>query len=42
MYERSKFLNEPDIYIFTDPDWSHPDFPGGLALFDPKTTAPRF
>ncbi|WP_448378303.1 phosphoenolpyruvate carboxykinase (ATP) [Fervidobacterium sp.] len=36
MYERSKFLNEPDIYIFTDPDWSHPDFPGGLALFDPK------
>jgi len=36
MYENSKFLNEPDIYIFTDPDWSHPDFPGGLALFDPK------
>jgi phosphoenolpyruvate carboxykinase (ATP) len=36
MYENSKLLNEPDIYIFTDPDWSHPDFPGGLALFDPK------
>lgn len=36
MYEQSKFLNEPDIFIFTDPDWSHPDFPGGLALFDPK------
>lgn len=36
MYEKSKTLNEPDIYIFTDPDWSHPDFPGGLALFDPK------
>ncbi|MEJ5257245.1 MAG: phosphoenolpyruvate carboxykinase (ATP) [Fervidobacterium sp.] len=36
MYERSKVLNEPDIYIFTDPDWTHPDFPGGLALFDPK------
>jgi phosphoenolpyruvate carboxykinase (ATP) len=36
MYENSKILNEPDIYIFTDPDWSHSDFPGGLALFDPK------
>ncbi|MFN3691326.1 MAG: phosphoenolpyruvate carboxykinase (ATP) [Fervidobacterium sp.] len=36
MYEQSKFLNEPDIFIFTDPDWSHPDFPGGLALFDPN------
>ncbi len=36
MYENSKFLNEPDIYIFTDPDWSHPSFPGGLAFFDPQ------
>lgn len=36
MYERSKPLDEPDIYIFTDPDWTHPDFPNGLALFDPK------
>jgi len=29
-------MNENDIYIFTDPDWCHPDFPGGLALFDPR------
>jgi len=36
MYENSKLLNEPDIYIFTDPDWSHPNYPGGLALFDPN------
>jgi len=36
MYERSKKMNENDIYIFTDPDWCHPDFPGGLALFDPR------
>ncbi len=36
MYENSKLLNEPDIFIFTDPDWQHPSFPGGLALFDPK------
>lgn len=36
MYENSKILNEPDIYIFTDPDWSHPNYPGGLALFDPN------
>lgn len=36
MYENSKMLGEPDIYIFTDPDWQHPEFPGGLALFDPR------
>ena len=36
MYERSNKMNEKDIFIFTDPDWCHPDFPGGLALFDPK------
>ena len=26
---------EGDIYIFADPDWSHPDYPLGLAFFDP-------
>ena len=36
MYERSKkYENEGDIYFFADPDWSHPDYPLGLAFFDP-------
>jgi phosphoenolpyruvate carboxykinase (ATP) len=37
MYKNSKQLkNEGDIYIFSDPDWSHPDHPLGLSFFDPK------
>ena len=37
MYKNSaKLENEPDIYIFSDPQWSHPDFPLGLAFFDPE------
>ena len=36
MYRYSKQMNnEGDIYIFADPDWSHPDYPFGLAFFDP-------
>lgn len=35
MYASSKILDEPDIYIFSDPDWKHPDFPYGLTFFDP-------
>lgn len=36
MYSHSKRLeNEGDIYFFADPDWSHPDYPLGLAFFDP-------
>ncbi|MDT2829812.1 phosphoenolpyruvate carboxykinase (ATP) [Vagococcus carniphilus] len=35
LYQSSKIYNEGDIYIYADPDWSHPDFPHGLALFDP-------
>ena len=36
MYEGSKvYENEGDIYIFSDPQWSHPDHPMGLAFFDP-------
>lgn len=30
----SKAYDEPDIYIFFDPSWSHPDYPDGLAYFD--------
>ncbi|KRM54650.1 phosphoenolpyruvate carboxykinase (ATP) [Lacticaseibacillus sharpeae] len=34
-YAHSNPLPENDIYIYADPDWAHPDFPNGLALFDP-------
>ncbi len=38
MYKESRVIeNEPDIYIFSDPQWSHPDHPMGLAFFDPKS-----
>ena len=37
MYDNSvKLENEGDIYIFSDPSWSHPDFPLGLTFFDPE------
>lgn len=37
MYKDSKPIgNEPDIYILSDPDFSHPKFPDGLAYFDPE------
>lgn len=36
MYSNSRELAEGDIYLFSDPDWTHPDFPYGLTFFDPK------
>lgn len=36
MYGNSREMNEGDIYLFSDPDWTHPDFPYGLTFFDPK------
>lgn len=37
MYKKSKPIGEePDIYIFSDPDFHHPKFPDGLAYFDPE------
>ncbi|GMA47851.1 phosphoenolpyruvate carboxykinase (ATP) [Tetragenococcus muriaticus] len=35
-YEDSISYKENDIYLFADPNWHHPDFPFGLALFDPE------
>lgn len=35
MYNCSKEYNEGDIFIISDPDWRHPDYPYGLAFFDP-------
>ncbi len=36
MYESSRDIPEGDIFVFSDPDWSHPDFPYGLTFFDPE------
>ena len=37
MYQKSlKLDHEGDIYIFSDPEWSHPDHPLGLSFFDPE------
>lgn len=36
MYDKSRDIKEGDIYVFSDPDWTHPDFPYGLTFFDPK------
>ncbi len=36
MYKKSRKINEGDIFVFSDPDWTHPDFPYGLTFFDPK------
>ncbi|MGT2829519.1 phosphoenolpyruvate carboxykinase (ATP) [Streptococcus hillyeri] len=32
--KNSPRYEETDIYIFSDPEWSHPDYPDGLAYFD--------
>lgn len=37
MYSESKLYDhEGDVYIFSNPDWSHPDHPMGLTFFDPE------
>ena len=36
MYRNSRAIAEGDIYVFSDPDWTHPDFPYGLTFFDPE------
>ncbi|MBI4822808.1 MAG: phosphoenolpyruvate carboxykinase (ATP) [Nitrospirae bacterium] len=35
-YKRSRALSEPDILVFADPEWSHPEFPSGLVIIDEK------
>lgn len=35
LYKTSREYDEDDIYVYANPEWSHPDFPYGLALFDP-------
>lgn len=36
IYGKSRVLDEPDILVFADPEWAHPDFPHGLVLIDEK------
>ncbi|XJS10064.1 phosphoenolpyruvate carboxykinase (ATP) [Aerococcaceae bacterium WGS1372] len=36
MYRQSKEYDENDIYVFFDPEWSHPDYPDGLSYIDPQ------
>ena len=33
-YKNSIEYKENDIYILSDPEWHHPDYPNGLAYFD--------
>ena len=36
-YENSREMkNEGDVFVFVDPEWTHPDFPLGLAFFAPE------
>ncbi|MDR2833629.1 MAG: phosphoenolpyruvate carboxykinase (ATP) [Streptococcaceae bacterium] len=35
MYQDSVPYDMGDIFIVADPEWTHPDFPHGVALFDP-------
>lgn len=34
LYKKSRLLNEPDVLVFADPEWSHSDFPDGLVIID--------
>ncbi len=33
-YGKSRPLDEPDILVMADPEWSHTDFPSGLVIID--------
>ena len=34
LYKTSRALNEPDIMVLADPEWSHSDFKDGLVIID--------
>jgi phosphoenolpyruvate carboxykinase (ATP) len=34
LYKKSRLLDEPDILVMADPEWSHPEFPNGLVIID--------
>lgn len=33
-YKKSRPIAEPDMLLVYDPDWHHPDYPGGLVIID--------
>ena len=33
-YKKSKKIEEPDILVIADPEWSDPEFPNGLVIID--------
>ena len=35
-YDNSVRYAESDIFLYSDPTWHHPDYPYGLAYFDPQ------
>lgn len=36
-YKKSRYMRDDgDIFVFVDPEWSHPDYPLGLAFFAPE------
>ena len=35
MYAESKPIEDFEIFVYSDPEWEHPDFPLGLSFFDP-------
>lgn len=36
LYGQSRQLDEPDIIVFADPEWSHPEFPNGLVIIEER------
>ncbi len=34
LYATSRMLDEPDILVMADPEWSHPEFKDGLVIID--------
>jgi phosphoenolpyruvate carboxykinase (ATP) len=34
IYKKSRKLDEPEILVFADPEWSNPEFPNGLVIID--------
>ncbi len=34
LYKKSRDLNESDILILADPEWSNPEYPSGLVIID--------
>ncbi|RKZ32804.1 phosphoenolpyruvate carboxykinase [bacterium] len=36
MYESSTPIDDLEIFVYSNPDWHHPDFPLGLTFFDPE------